>query len=229
VNYKIKNPKVRCIGPNGEMAGVMATRDALKLAEQSGMDLVEISPDADPPVCRVMDYGKFRYLESLKEKEARKNQHNRTVKEVKFHCNVGDHDYQTKVNHAKGFLAKGHKVKLSLQFRGRENVHRELGFEVMSRVIKDCEGFCVVEQSPRMMGRSLLALLGIATQKHHHVPEQRPAAPRPQPPAAAAAAQPQAQQPVTAPEPATTPVPAAQPAAPATESTADKKTLDTAG
>ena len=105
------------------MVGVMPTREALKLAQAAELDLVEVSPNADPPVCRIMDFGKFRYDESVKRKESRKQSrtHSRALKEVKFHANVGEHDYQTKVNHARAFLEKGHKVKISLQFRGREN------------------------------------------------------------------------------------------------------------
>jgi translation initiation factor IF-3 len=142
------------------MLGVLTTREAMRLAQEHGLDLVEIAPNADPPVCRIMDFGKFRYEESIRQREARKHQHNRPVKEIKFHANVAEHDYLTKVNHAKGFLEKGHKVKLTLVFRGRENAHRELGFEVVNRVIKDCEGLCVVDMSPKIMGRSLVALLG---------------------------------------------------------------------
>lgn len=150
---------------DGNMIGVIPTRDALRMAQQRELDLVEVSPKADPPVCRIMDFGKFRYIESLKERDARKNQLRRQVKEIKFHANVGDHDYQTKLNHAREFLEKGHKVKLSLQFRGRENAHRELGFEVLQRVIKDLEEVIVVEMAPKLIGRSLVAMLGARTSK----------------------------------------------------------------
>ena len=112
-----------------------------------------------------MDYGKFRYEQTKKTKEARKNQTATRVKEIKFHANVGDHDYETKLNHARDFLEKGHKVKLSLQFRGRENAHRELGFEVLQRVIKDLEEVIVVEMAPKLIGRSLVAMLGARTSK----------------------------------------------------------------
>jgi translation initiation factor IF-3 len=149
------------------MLGVISTRDALRLAEQAGLDLVEISPNADPPVCRVMDFGKYRYTEEQKKKQARRQAvlHNRSIKEIKFHANVEEHDYKTKVNHIREFLEKGHKVKLSLQFRGRENAHRELGFEVIKRVIADCEALGVVEMEPRMIGRSILAMLGARAAK----------------------------------------------------------------
>jgi translation initiation factor IF-3 len=174
---------VRCINADGSMVGVVPTREAQRLAEQQGLDLVEISPNADPPVCRVMDYGKFRYLEEQKKKQARKQsvQHSRDIKEMKFHANVEEHDYQTKVSHIRDFLQKGHKVKISLQFRGRENAHRELGFEVVNRVIKDCDSVAMVEMEPRMIGRNLFAMLTGRPQKaqsHQPSPQPQPA-PRP--------------------------------------------------
>ena len=159
-NYKIRVPKVRCVNADGGMLGVMATRDAQKLAKDQGLDLVEISPNADPPVCRIMDFGKYRYEESRREKHARKHQHSQVVKEIKFHANVAEHDYVTKVKHVRGFLEKGHKVKVSLTFRGRENAHRELGFALVSRVLQDCSDIGVVDMEPRMMGRSIISLIG---------------------------------------------------------------------
>jgi len=153
-------PKVRCVNADGSMAGVIETRAALRLAQEQGLDLVEVSPTADPPVCRIMDFGKYRYEESMRRKQARKHQHSRTVKEVKFHANVGDHDYETKVNHLKKFLEKGHKVKVTLTFRGRENAHRDLGFAVVNRVLKDCEECCVVDMAPKLVGRNIVSLLG---------------------------------------------------------------------
>jgi translation initiation factor IF-3 len=142
------------------MVGVVATRDAMRLAQQQGLDLVEVAPTAVPPVCRIMDFGKYRYEENMKRKRARKHQHSRSVKEIKFHANVGEHDYRTKVEHARGFLERGHKVKLSLTFRGRENVHRELGFEVIQRAVRDCEELAVVDMAPRLIGRSIVCMLG---------------------------------------------------------------------
>lgn len=150
---------------NGDMLGVMETRDAMRMAIDQKMDLVEISPNADPPVCRIMDFGKFRYEESMRNKKQRKTQSNKSMKEVKFHANVGEHDFQTKLNKAKGFLEGGHKVKLSLQFRGRENAHRELGFEVIKRVIAECVEISVIDMAPKLMGRSIVAMLGVKTTK----------------------------------------------------------------
>ena len=164
-NHKIRVPNVRCIGADGNMIGVITTGEALKLAQASGLDLVEVSPNAEPPVCRVMDFGKFMYEENRKQRQARKHQHNLVVKEMKFHANVGEHDFQTKLGHIKEFLAEGHKVKLSLTFRGRENIHRELGFEVMNRVVKDCAEVSTLEQAPKLMGRGIIAMLGIKSVK----------------------------------------------------------------
>jgi translation initiation factor IF-3 len=109
-----------------------------------------------------MDFGKYRYDESVKQKKARKQSHlhSRSVKEIKFHANVGEHDYEYKVKHAREFLEKGHKVKISLTFRGRENAHRELGFEVVGRVLKDCGDLCAVDMAPKLVGRSIVAMLG---------------------------------------------------------------------
>jgi len=141
------------------MVGVIPTKEARVLAEQRGLDLVEISPNADPPVCRIMDFGKFRYEESRKERLTRKRQHGHTVKEIKFHPNVAEHDYETKVNHVKTFLHKGNKVKISLTFRGREHAHRELGFQLVERVLKDCDDLCTVDMAPKMMGRSVVSMI----------------------------------------------------------------------
>ena len=158
---------MRCVLPDGSMGGIMTTREAMKLAEEHGLDLVEISPNADPPVCRVMDFGKYRYDESVKKKKSRRQAmvHSRAIKEVKFHANVAEHDYQTKLSHTREFLEKGHKVKLTLQFRGRENAHKELGMEVVNRVIKDCADCMVLDMEPKLMGRTVIALLGIKAKK----------------------------------------------------------------
>jgi translation initiation factor IF-3 len=153
---------------DGTMVGILPTREAQRLAQSKGLDLVEVSPEADPPVCRIMDFGKYRYNESIKRKQAKKNNttsRKHGVKEIKFHANVAEHDYQTKVNHARGFLEKGYKVKFSLQFRGRENAHRELGFEVVNRAIKDCEDIAVIDMPPKLMGRQIISVIGKASKK----------------------------------------------------------------
>ena len=151
----------------GNMVGILPTREALRLAQSKGLDLVEVSPDADPPVCRIMDFGKYRYNESIKRKQARKHAaaHKHGVKEIKFHVNIGDHDYRTKLNHAREFLEKGYKVKFSLQFRGRENAHRELGFELINRALADCEDLAVVDMPPKLVGRQIVTVIGKSSKK----------------------------------------------------------------
>ena len=143
----------------------MQTREALRIAQEQNLDLVEISPDARPPVCRLMDYGKFRYEQGRKKREQRKHQHQNAVKEIKFRPNVGDHDYETKLGHVRKFLSKGHKVKISLTFRGRENAHRELGFAVVERVIQDCADVSSVDMAPKRVGRMIVAMLGVRSGK----------------------------------------------------------------
>ena len=155
----IRVPEVRLIDQDGEQVGVVQTRDAQRRAREAGLDLVEISPTARPPVCRIMDYGKFKYDRDKKTRDAKKNQVQTKLKEIKFHANCGDHDYDTKLRHAEEFLADGHRIKFSLYFRGRENAHQELGFELMNRVAKDVSEFGTVEQMPRKMGRSLIMMV----------------------------------------------------------------------
>ena len=157
------------------MLGVIATDKARAMAGQQGLDLVEISPNADPPVCRIMDFGKYRYEEAKKERIARKHQHSLALKEIKFHVTVEEHDYQTKVTSMKKFLTKGHKVKISLFFRGRENVHRELGFRLLERVFKDCGDVGVLEMAPRLIGRGIFGVLA----PRGSVKISKPASPRP--------------------------------------------------
>jgi translation initiation factor IF-3 len=158
------------------MIGVITLGEALQRAEQLGLDVVEISPNADPPVCRIMDFGKFKYEQSRKEREARKHQHSADMKEMKFHANVAEHDFHTKVTHIRGFLEKGMKVKASLFFRGRENAHRELGFEVMKRVLKECDDLAAVDMSPKLMGSSIVMVIGPRSGKPSQPRDQ--AAPR---------------------------------------------------
>jgi len=165
VNYKIRVPQVRCIDSDGAMLGVIPIEDALNRARARGVDLVEISPNADPPVCKIMDYGKYKYELTQKEKEARKRQHADEIKEIKFHVNVGDHDFETKVNHIRGFLEENIKVKISLYFRGRENAHRELGFEVINRVLREVADLGSPEMTPKLIGNSIFGVLGPKPQK----------------------------------------------------------------
>jgi translation initiation factor IF-3 len=144
---------------DGSQVGVVPTREALELANKRGMDLVEVSPQAQPPVCRIMDYGKFKFDQSKKDKQARKNQSNTKVKEVKFHANVEEHDYQTKLRHMRDFLEEGHRVKVSLMLRGRENAHQEIGFEVVKRVVVDCQDIATSDREPQKVGRFISVLV----------------------------------------------------------------------
>jgi translation initiation factor IF-3 len=159
MNNMIRVPEIRCIDEDGEQLGIIRTRDALVRAHEAGLDLVEINATAKPPVCRIMDHGKFKYEQDKKKKEQKKKQTVVKLKEVKFHVNVGDHDYETKLRHAQEFLDEGHRVKISLMFRGRENAHRELGFELMKRVVEDLKEVATVEQAPRLQGRNIFMMI----------------------------------------------------------------------
>ncbi|MBR5549295.1 MAG: translation initiation factor IF-3 [Kiritimatiellae bacterium] len=176
VNFKIRVPQVRVLDAQGNMLGVMPTRDAQRLADQRGLDLVEITPNAQPPVCKIMDYGKFKYEESIREKQARKAQKVQKVKEIKFHPGTDTNDFNYKLNQIRGFLKDGCKVKLTLQYRGRENAHRELGEDVINRVLEELKDECFVEQAPKTLGRVLGALIG-PPRKNGPKPQPRPAAP----------------------------------------------------
>ena len=165
------------------MLGVMSTREAQHIADQQSLDLVEVSPNAEPPVCKIMDYGKFRYEESIKRKQARKTQKTVLIKEVKFHASVDTNDLAHKLRQIKEFLAEGHKVKVTLQYRGRENAHKELGMEVVTKVIEACATCAIVEQNPKLIGRTLGCMLAAkplkATSGHHATASQTPKVAKP--------------------------------------------------
>jgi translation initiation factor IF-3 len=150
---------VRVIGADGNQLGVMTPQEAMRIADGGGLDLVEISPTANPPVCRIMNFGKYKYDLDLKHREARKKQTHSKIKEVKFHPNVADHDYQTKLNHILEFLKEGHRVRCSLQFRGRETSHTELGFVLFHRIQEDIKAVGHAEQRPNLQGRLLSMML----------------------------------------------------------------------
>lgn len=152
-------PEVRLIGANGDQLGIVATYDAQVQARNAGLDLVEISPTSRPPVCRIMDYGKYRYDLSKKEKLSKRNAASSKVKEIQLHPSVGDHDYQVKMRHLTDFLGDGHRVKVSLFFRGRENAHKELGFQLMTRVLADVNEIGIVEQAPKLLGKNILMVI----------------------------------------------------------------------
>ena len=158
-NDRIRAREIRVIDDEGGQIGIMPPYEALKLARSKNLDLVEISPTAQPPVCRIMDYGKYLYQQEKKEREAKKHQKTITVKEVKFRINVDDHDYETKKNHVLRFLEEGDKVKATIFFRGREMTRTGLGRTILERLIKDVEGQSIVEFRPRQEGNTLHAIL----------------------------------------------------------------------
>ena len=160
VNDRIRVPEIRLIDHEGENRGVMSPLDAIRLAESVGLDLVEISPGAVPPVCKIMDFGKFKYEQQKKAAEARKKQKIIEVKEVKFRPNIDDHDYDVKMRNVSRFLEDGDKVKITLRFRGREMAHQDLGREVLERIAKDTEGLGKVESMPKVEGRQMIMVIG---------------------------------------------------------------------
>lgn len=151
---------MRLIGADGEQIGVVSTRDALSRAEDEGLDLVEISPNAEPPVCKIMDFGKFMFEQQKKASAARKNQKQMQVKEIKFRPGTDEGDYKVKLKKLMSFLEDGDKVKITLRFRGREMAHRELGLELLNRVQADLDELGTVEQRPQLEGRQMVMVLG---------------------------------------------------------------------
>lgn len=165
VNREIRAPKVRLIGHTGEQIGVIALYEALAMAEQQGLDLVEIVPGSSPPVCKVMNFGKFRYDQSKKEKENKKASHQIKVKEIKLKPNIDVHDLETKTKHAREFLIEGNKVKITCTFRGREMMHPEIGEKVMRTICQELGDVSMIESPPKMMGRMLLTVLAPMVKK----------------------------------------------------------------
>ncbi len=159
MNFEINVPSVRLVGVDGEMIGIVTTREALAAAEESGFDLVEISPNADPPVCKLLDFGKFKYEQQKKKNEARKKQKIIEVKEIKLRPNIDDHDYDVKMRAATGFLDEGDKVKVTMRFRGREMMHQDLGMNVLMRVKDQLDPLAKVEQTPQLEGRQMTMVL----------------------------------------------------------------------
>ena len=150
---------MRCIDPEGEQLGVIDTFDAIRKAEEFGLDLVEVQPNADPPVCKILDYGKFKYEAQKRANEARKKQKIIEVKEIKLRPNIDEHDYQVKMRNVQRFLNAGDKVKVTLRFRGREMAHQDLGANVLTRVREETNEFAKVEAMPKMEGRQMIMVL----------------------------------------------------------------------
>lgn len=157
VNDRIRAPKVRVVNSNGEQLGVMSSREALAKAQSVGLDLVEIAGQADPPVCKIIDYGKYKYTQAKLKKG--KSKTSTRMKEVKFRVGTGEHDYNIKLGRAETFLDGNHKVRFVLQFRGRENAHKDLGFVVLKRIIEDLKSMAAVDQAPRLNGRAVAMIL----------------------------------------------------------------------
>ena len=160
VNDRIRVPEVRLVGPGGEQVGIVRIEDALRLAAEADLDLVEVAPTERPPVCRLMDYGKFKYEAAQKARESRRNQTNTVIKEMKLRPKIDPHDYDTKKGHVVRFLKAGDKVKITIMFRGREQHRPELGYRLLQKLAADVEDLGIVEAHPRQDGRNMTMVLG---------------------------------------------------------------------
>ena len=159
INEMINSRSVRCINPDGEQLGILSIDEAMNKAEELGLDLVELQPNADPPVCKILDYGKHKYQAQKRANEARKKQKIIEVKEIKLRPNIDQHDYQVKMKAVRKFIDGGDKVKITLRFRGREMAHVELGTDLLSRVQEDIDDFARIESMPKMEGRQMTMIL----------------------------------------------------------------------
>ena len=164
---------MRLVGPSGEQVGVVRVEDALRLAEEADLDLVEVAPDARPPVCKLMDYGKFKYESAMKARDARRNQANTQLKEIQFRPKIDEHDYGTKIGHVKRFLQGGDKVKCIVRFRGREQSRPELGIRLLQRVAEETEDLGNIESHPRQDGRNMVMVLAPTRKKAEVKSDQR--------------------------------------------------------
>jgi translation initiation factor IF-3 len=170
INDRIRVPEVRLVGPNGEQVGIVAIGDALRLAQEADLDLVEVAPTARPPVCKLMDYGKFKYESAQKAREARRNQVHTVIKEMKLRPKIDPHDYETKKGHVVRFLKAGDKVKITIMFRGREQSRPELGFRLLKRLAEDVQELGYVEFEPKQDGRNMIMVMAPhrKQQQQHH-------------------------------------------------------------
>ncbi len=160
INERIRVPEVRLVGPNGEQVGIVAINDALRLAQEADLDLVEVAPTARPPVAKLMDYGKFKYESALKARESRKHQAQTVIKEIKLRPKIDPHDYGTKKGHVERFLRQGDKVKVTIMFRGREQSRPDLGYRLLQRLAGDVEELGFVEAQPKQDGRNMIMVIG---------------------------------------------------------------------
>jgi len=172
VNERIRVTQVRVIGADGAQLGVMASAEALRLARESGLDLVEVAPQTAPPVCRIMDFNKFRYEEQRREREAKKKHHIAKLKEVKFKPHIEEHDYQTKLKKIKQFLMRGDQVKVTMVYRGRELAHTEVGKRILTRLIEDLKPISRVERTPTLDGRFMTMVFGSDREKIRQLERQ---------------------------------------------------------
>jgi translation initiation factor IF-3 len=159
INDRIRVPEVRLVGPNGEQVGIVAIGDALRLAQEADLDLVEVAPTARPPVCKLMDYGKWKYETAQKAREARRNQVHTVIKEMKLRPKIDPHDYETKKGHVVRFLKAGDKVKITIMFRGREQSRPELGFRLLKKLAEDVQELGYVEFEPKQDGRNMIMVM----------------------------------------------------------------------
>jgi len=173
INERIRVPEVRLVGPNGEQVGIVRVEDALRLAQEADLDLVEVAPEARPPVCKLMDFGKFKYEADMKAREARRNQANTVLKEIRFRLKIDPHDYGTKKGHVERFLKGGDKVKVMIMFRGREQSRPEMGLRLLRRLSDDVAELGFVESAPKQDGRNMIMVLGPVKKKAEAKHEQR--------------------------------------------------------
>lgn len=164
-------PQVRLIGVDGSQLGMFDTVDAQRIADDQNLDLVEVAPNSDPPVCRIMDYGKFKYEQDMKAKKARKHQHTVQIKEIKFRPKIGVHDYETKKKHVVRFLEAGAKVKVTIMFRGREMVHAERGLAILERLAGELTELGTIESQPKLEGRNMFMLMAPIKKEPVKLPE----------------------------------------------------------
>jgi translation initiation factor IF-3 len=176
INDRIRVPEVRLVGPSGEQVGIVPLAKALELAQEYDLDLVEVAATARPPVCKLMDYGKFKYESAMKAREARKNQAHTVIKEMKLRPKIDPHDYDTKKGHVVRFLKQGDKVKITIMFRGREQSRPELGFRLLQRLASDVEELGFIESNPKQDGRNMIMVLGPHKKKTEAMAEAREAA-----------------------------------------------------
>jgi len=166
INHQVRASRIRVIDPEGKQVGIVSLSDGLQLAEEHGLDLVEIAPTANPPVCKIINYGKYRYDQTKREKESKKAQHQIKIKEVKVKPNINDHDFDFKAKHAREFITKGNKVKVTCMFRGREMAHPEVGQNVVKRMCETLSDIAVAENNLKMLGRNLIVVLAPIPKKN---------------------------------------------------------------